>query len=84
MRVVVNFVALIFCHLSTNFVGGEVERSLQRRSGEGADRASHSPTITPFAPELLADSAVAPSPEQRLKGVLDLSPNFVGGEVTAL
>ena len=41
-------------------------------------------TITPFAPELLADSAVAPSPEQRLKGVLDLSPDFVGGEVTAV
>ncbi len=41
-------------------------------------------TITLFAPELLADSAVAPSPEQRLKGVLDLSPDCVGGEVTAL
>ncbi len=33
---------------------------------------------------LLSDSAVAPSPEQRLKGVLDLSPDFVGGEVTAV
>ncbi len=32
--------------------------------------------------ELLASCAVAPSPEQRLEGVLDLSPNFVGGEVT--
>jgi len=28
-----------------------------------------------------ASCAVAPSPEQRLNGVLDLSPNFVGGEV---
>ncbi|GAA4449753.1 hypothetical protein GCM10023156_14850 [Novipirellula rosea] len=39
--------------------------------------------MTLYAPELLADSAVAPSPEQRLKGVLDLSPDFVDGEVAA-
>ncbi len=53
-------------HLSTNFVGGEVQWSLQRHWGEGADRASRCVVDTVRTGIDSDDSAVAPSPEQRL------------------
>ena len=59
-------------------LGERSDAAFSRRLGEGANPLRLK-TATPISD---ASCANAPSPEQRLKGVLDLSPGCAGGEVT--
>lgn len=58
--------------------GERSDAAFSRRPGEGADHMA----VEIATPQNAPCRADAPSPEQRLKGVLDLSPNEIGREVT--